>query len=223
MIASIPFPAAPGRRPAALAVTVALHVLLATAFLLRQPERRQDPSASWIEMIQVRPAQPAAAPAAPPPVRTPKPPASAQARPQSPVRSMHVPVAPREPVTGIVFPEAPAAKQDTFELARAAAGSADKALRKQFPERALLRHVPRTEQQKLEDGIASAIRAPTFYEPARITKVQDQGVGYGRRIEKVQTAWGTYCITHEGNHGGDGRDVFKDALQPKMRTCPREK
>lgn len=174
-------------------------------------------------MVRIAPPRPVAAP--PQRVTAPaKPLAASRARrsPASPAVVVEAPVTAPAPASDVMFPEAPAARPDTFELARAAAGGIDKDLRKQFPERALLRTPPKTDQQKLAAGIARAEAPPRFYEPARITKVQDQGVGWGRRIEKVQTAFGTYCVTYEGNHGGDGRDVFKDALQPKLRTCPRE-
>ena len=84
-------------------------------------------------------------------------------------------------------------------------------------------HDPAVGPHQLERGIAASVAAPKFYEAPRVTAIQDQGVGWGRRIDKVQTAFGTYCITYESNHGGDGRDVFKDALRPKVRNCPREK
>ncbi|HEU4852095.1 MAG TPA: hypothetical protein VFT37_08075 [Telluria sp.] len=109
-----------------------------------------------------------------------------------------------------------------FELARASAGASDRDLRKAFPERKLIRAKLRTERDRLADGIGAAIAPPKLWEAPRITPVTDQGVGWGRRIDKVVTANGTYCLTYEGNHGGDGRDVFKDALQVKKRTCPRE-
>jgi hypothetical protein len=212
-----------GGRHAVLAATVALHVLLAALFMLRQPERQPEPAANWIEMVRIAPPRPVVVP---PPVRgqPAKTQVASRARQATPVLPDQPPVrAPAPaPVSELVFPEAPVTKPDTFELARAAAGSVDKDLRKQFPERALLRSPPKTDQQKLVAGITRAVAPPKFYEPARITKIQDQGAGWGRRVEKVQTAFGTYCITYEGNHGGDGRDVFKDALQPKLRTCPRE-
>lgn len=208
------------RRPAALAVTAGLHVLLAALFLLRQPERPQPPPANWIDMIRVEPARQQAVPAAAAPLGKPL---AARLRRARPATATPPPAPAQEPVTELVFPAAPVAKPGAFELARAAAGDVDKELRKQFPERALLRSSPRAAQQKLAEGIASAIAPPKFYEPARISVIQDQGVGWGRRVEKVQTAFGTYCITHESNHGGDGRDVFKDALKPKIRSCPREK
>lgn len=208
------------RRPAALAATAGLHVLLAALFLLRPPERPQPPSASWIDMIRETPAP---RPAVPPPPAPGGKPLTAKLERTGPAAPPPPPAPAQEPVAELLLPAAPGAKPGGFELARAAAGDADKELRKRFPERALLRSTPRTAQQKLAEGIASAIAPPKFYEPARITAVQDQGVGWGRRIEKVETAFGTYCITHESNHGGDGRDVFRDALQPKIRTCPREK
>lgn len=213
----------PRRRPVALGITLALHGLLAGLFLLRQPKPQPVPSAHWIEMIRlapvgdIAPAPPPAAPARqerPDKVRAP---AAALAPPPQPPAAAPAAAA----VSELVFPGAVPAS--TVELARAAAGDVDKEMRKQFPERALLSTRPLTAQQKLEQGIAASVAGPGFFEAARITPVQDQGVGWGRRVDKVQTAFGTYCITHESNHGGDGRDVFKDALKPKMRTCPREK
>ncbi|MFD2365918.1 hypothetical protein [Pseudoduganella sp. GCM10020061] len=213
-----------GGRHAALAVTAALHVLLAALFMLRQPERLAEPNASWIDVIQVAPKRVQAALPAPPPVRQHRVHAPAQ-----PTAVAEVPAAapmaderPGQVASEAVFPPAEPAPLSAFELARAAAGKADKELRTAFPERKLLRHKPLTGQQKLAAGIEHSVAPPKFYEPARITKVQDQG-GWGRRIEKVQTAFGAYCMTYESNLGGDGRDLFKDSsTQPKMRTCPRE-
>ena len=225
--APAPF-ASPGRRPVGLGITLALHVLLAALFLLRQPERLPAPSAHWIEMIRIAPASRVpAAPSPPVPVRTPRRTVHARAQPL-PFSQPAQPSAPVEPraeaaVSELLFPDAAPAPPVTFELARGAAGSADKEMRKEFPERALLRTKPLSTQQKLERGIAASVAAPKFYEAPRVTAIQDQGVGWGRRIDKVQTAFGTYCITYESNHGGDGRDVFKDALRPKVRNCPREK
>lgn len=211
---------ASGGRHAILAATAALHVLLAVLFMLRHPERQPEPSASWIGMVRIAPPLPnVAAPIRARPARLP---GTRRAQPALPSPPVDVPAPAPAAVSGLVLPGTQPARPDTFELARAAAGSVDKELRKQFPERALLRSPAQTDQQKLAAGIVRAVAPPRFYEPARITKIQDQGVGWGRRVEKVQTAFGTYCITHEGNHGGDGRDVFKDALQPKLRTCPRE-
>ena len=219
--------ASPGRRPVGLGITLALHALLAALFLLRQPERQAVPSAQWIEMIQIAPVS--RVPAAPPaPVPVPKPGRPVTARPQAaPLSQPAQPAAPapvaEAAVSELLFPDAVPAPSPTFEQARAAAASADKAMRKQFPERALLRTKPLSTQQKLERGIAASVAPPKFYEAPRVTAVQDQGVGWGRRIDKVQTAFGTYCITYESNHGGDGRDPFKDALRPKVRNCPRER
>lgn len=211
------------RRPAALAVTAALHVVLAAVFMLRQADRAPQPTAKWIEVVPLTPAR--ISQSSPPAPVTRKP----RQRVAAPVRPLAItPPAPalspvQEAIPDIVFPDAAPALPNAFELARASAGSVDKELRKQFPERrAAPRAKPLTEQQKLANGIARAVRPPKFYEPARITVIQDQGVGWGRRIEKVQTAFGTYCITQESNHGGDGRDPFTNARELKARSCPRE-
>jgi type IV secretory pathway VirB10-like protein len=213
-----------GSRHAALAVTAALHVLLAALFMLRQPERQPEPDASWIDVIQVVPKRVQAAPPAPPPARQQRIHSPAQPRAVADAQAAAAlpPERPAQVASEAVFPLSEPAPRSAFELARAAAGKADKELRTAFPERKLLRHKPLTGQQKLAAGIERSVAPPKFYEPARITKVQDQG-GWGRRIEKVQTAFGTYCMTYESNLGGDGREVFEDSsTQPKMRTCPRE-
>ncbi len=46
--------------------------------------------------------------------------------------------------------------------------------------------------------------------------------GTGRRIYKVTTANGVYCIYKESNHALDGLDVFRRGVGEKLMSCPRE-
>lgn len=211
-----------GGRSAGVLATLALHLLLAAFFMLRQPARAPQAPATWIEMVRVAPpARPVAPlPQAPRTRPAARPPVQARAVPGIPAPSLPPAASPAEPAPP--FPEHAPVMPGLFELARSAAGAADRDLRKAFPERKLIRARLRTEREKLADGIGAAVAPPKIWEAPRITSVTDQGTGWGRRIDKVVTGMGTYCLTYEGNHGGDGRDVFKDALQVKKRTCPRE-
>lgn len=211
-------------RWAALGVTAALHLLLAAGFLLQRADSLPEPQAAWIQLFEATPV--GERETSPLPVaqsRKPSAPvrATVQSQAVAPPSSSdaHPPVASDSPFPALTPEIAPS----VFERARAEAGKADIALRKEFPEHPnRLRARPRTAHQKLASRIENALAPPKLYEAPRITAVQDQGVGWGRRIDKVVTGNGTYCITYESNHGGDGRDVFKDALEPKIRTCPRE-
>ena len=215
-------------RWSAIGVTVLLHLLLAAAFLLQRADRVPEPQTRWMQVVDVLPpddsgmipehadlrrAKRRGKAAAVPPAR----PAPLAETP--PAQETPPPTSPEFPFPAVT----PTGTPSVFERARAEAGKVAQALRKEFPEHPnRLRAREVTPQQKLASGIANSLAAPKLYEAPRITAIQDQGVGWGRRIDKVVTGMGTYCITYESNHGGDGRDVFKDALEPKKRTCPRE-
>jgi hypothetical protein len=62
---------------------------------------------------------------------------------------------------------------------------------------------------------------PKLYEAPKITEYND-GSPYGRRIYKVTTAMGTYCIKYETNHAPDGIDIGRQGLQSKVGMCPVE-
>lgn len=215
-----------GSRWSAIGVTIALHLLLAALFLLRPADRAPEANARWIEVVGA-PAQPGPAARESLPRRVqPRPGARGkQAGSAAPSLPQEAPVAlpPAPALPDPLFADQPPAPAGLLERARAEAGNVARGLQKEFPEHPnRLRARERTAQQKLASGIVNALAPPKLYQAPRITAIQDQGVGWGRRIDKVVTGMGTYCITHESNHGGDGRDVFKDALEPKIRTCPRE-
>lgn len=212
-------------RWSAIGVTVALHLLLAAAFLLQRVAVEPDLQTRWIEVFDARPADDSRMfPQQIEPERVKRRMPVRSARPSPAAAPLPLPDSPPTTTPEFPFPAVPPLETPSvFDRARAEAGKVAQALSKEFPEHPnRLRSRERTAQQKLASGIADSLAAPKLYEAPRITEIRDQGAGWGRRIDKVVTAMGTYCITYESNHGGDGRDVFKDALEPKRRTCPRE-
>ena len=65
---------------------------------------------------------------------------------------------------------------------------------------------------------AAAVMPNRWYEKPKVEVLLDSG-GYGRRIERVTGANGTYCITVESNHAPDGLDSMKDGIHPKVTSC----
>ncbi len=114
---------------------------------------------------------------------------------------------------------APPASGSMLERARAIAGGADRAMRKEHPTRGIVAPVV-TPQMKLERGIARANElAPNkWYEAPKTEAVVDPS-HYDRRRYRVVGAAGTYCVTYESHHAPDGLDTMRDGIKPKLTTC----
>jgi hypothetical protein len=80
---------------------------------------------------------------------------------------------------------------------------------------------PDTALARFAEKMDAAKRAPAWYEPARIEAIADQG-GYGRRMYKIKSAFGTYCVTLDSQQSPNGQDRMSVSATPKVTTCPRE-
>ena len=77
--------------------------------------------------------------------------------------------------------------------------------------------------KRFEKGIEQAgeMAPPRAGEAPKIQEIIDPG-GYGRRVDRVITSTGTYCITYESNHAPDGIDSMQNGIKPKITTCPKD-
>ena len=210
-------------RRATLAVTVAMHIALFACWRLAAapatplPDLDRTPAIQWIRAFTRPPASMAPAPA---PQKT-QPAAPRTARSTPPV-----PAAQRPPEPAAAATE-PVAVDTTFdkpapslrERALRGVGAIDKALRKESPAHRADSPVS-TPQSRLEAGFAEAYR-PKAWEAPVITELSDQGQN-GRRIYKVKTGLGTYCIYVDGNSTPNGIDMMQNGIKHKTQKCPRE-
>jgi hypothetical protein len=205
-------------RRAVLAVTVAVHIALfawwrmAAAPATLVPEPDTSPAIQWIRTFAR-----AAAPTAPAPQKTlaaaPRP-ARSMPRAQA-VQPPPEPAAESIPVDTTVDKPGPSLR----ERALRDVGAIDKALRKESPAHRADSPVS-TPQSRLEAGFAEAYR-PKAWEAPVITELSDQGQN-GKRIYKVKTGLGTYCIYVDGVNTPNGIDMMQKGIQQKTGKCPRE-
>lgn len=214
MLTSPPL-ALPPSRSAAVAVTVALHLALIWVWQFARAPRPPVLDADTVVPIEwialPRPPVPQ-----PEPARQPAP----IARPAAPPPIMHAapPDAPSAPAA-LPAPPTPRA-EGILRQARRDVGKIDQDLRKESPSQ--LRAPADTALSRLATGIEAATARPRPWQAPRIDNVMDQG-GYDRRIYKVTTANGVYCVYYESNHAPDGLDSMKNGIRPKIMSCPREK
>jgi hypothetical protein len=203
-----------------VALTIGLHLALLVFWrfsTLRHPPKPvagDTPAIEWIKDLAKAP--PPSKPARPLPTRVATAPAAAPARaapaPPPPVIEQAAPVA--------AAPATSTPAEGVMQRALRDVGKIDKELRRQSPG-GHMSDAPAMPNAKLVAGIEKATRAPKAWEAPRIESVQDQG-GYDRRIYKVTTATGVYCIYKESNHAPDGLDVIKRGVGEKLMSCPRE-
>jgi hypothetical protein len=226
-LAALPRPTS--TRASAIALTIAVHLgLFALWRLTAAPpapaqNNGDEPAIQWIREL-IRPSKPRPAPAPLPlPVPTPRKTAvPVESKPAPAKEAVAEPVPVREaeaPAEDPLFSTAPKG-QSVRERAMRDIGSIDKALRKESPGGHISAPV-RTPQSRLVAGIESATRAPRAWEAPRIEPVMDQG-NYGRRIYKVTTALGTYCVYYDTVNTPNGQDMMKNGIKPKTMQCPRE-
>ena len=230
------------RQAAGIGISLAVHAMLLAMWQLSRTTPVLDtttPEAMVVRLLSTPSSAPISAPPAEPapagPVRETAPPLRRSATPaqQPPMQAagMAPPAgkvtaeAPAEAAAAEAAPAmvsdtpAPAASGSMLERARAAAGGADRALRKENPTRGIVAPVV-TAQMKLSKGIAEAadLVLNKWYEAPKVTEVLDPG-GYGRKRYRVAGAAGTYCVTYESNHAPDGLDTMRDGIKPKLTTC----
>ena len=77
--------------------------------------------------------------------------------------------------------------------------------------------------KRFEKGVerAGEMAPPRAGEAPKIQEIIDPG-GYGRRVDRVITSTGTYCVVHESNHAPDGIDSLQNGIKPKIMTCPKD-
>ena len=222
------------RQAAGIGISLAVHAVLLALWQLAREAPLRDETTPAAMLLRLVPAQPAA----PPPIadaarRLPAASAPSSAAPAAPGRAgapAAVPApamreAPPEQVAAEPTPilpdasPAPPVAGSMLERARAAAGSADRAARKDNPTRGIVAPVV-TPQMKLERGLARANElAPNkWYEGPKTEYVVDPS-HYDRRRYRVVGAAGTYCVTYESNHAPDGLDTMRDGIKPKLTTC----
>lgn len=68
---------------------------------------------------------------------------------------------------------------------------------------------------------AGELAPPRAGEAPKMEEIIDPG-GYGRRVTRVTSSLGTYCITYESNHAPDGIDSMQNGIKPKITTCPKD-
>lgn len=68
---------------------------------------------------------------------------------------------------------------------------------------------------------AGEMAPPRAGEAPKIQEIIDPA-GLGRRVDRVITSTGTYCVVHESNHALDGIDSMQRGIQPKIMTCPKD-
>lgn len=105
---------------------------------------------------------------------------------------------------------------DIMAQAKRDVGKIDSELRRASPSQI---HAPvSTPQTRLIAGLNDA-KVQHWYDAAQIEEIPDQS-GSGRRISKVKTALGTYCVTYQSNNSAlDGFEPNKGG--PKVTNCPR--
>ena len=223
-----PLPHSPRRRLTALAVTLAAHLLLFALWRLHHPvpgaqDEREAAGIQWIRTLAVTPPAPPSTPLPQPSARIIRDIFPGQFGTDKPVRPAPAteapPPAPASVADDPVFANVPAAPS-LHERILKDIGKIDKGLRKESPGNHIVA-APNTPQTRLAAGIEAATRAPHLWEAPRIEPVMDQG-GYDRKIYKVTSAGGVYCVYYDSNHTPNGLDTMKNGIKPKIATCPRE-
>jgi hypothetical protein len=212
-------------RATALAIAVGVHIALFAYWRLTQgptaPDRDNDdaPAIQWIRAFTRPPVVTALAPAPKKvqaaPVRK-APQAASAANPAPPAQQD--PPAPAEsiPVDTTFAEKSPPSLR---ERALRDVGAIDKALRKESPgHHADSPHS--SPESRLAAGIDSAKR-PRLWEAPIIVPIADQGQN-GRRIYKIITGKGIYCIYVDANHTPNGVDMMQKGIHQKFGSCPRE-
>ena len=223
------FPPLRRARPGALLLTIAFHLAL---LLVWRVQTRPHPDAPglvqrWLTIVML-PSPPAkqSVPVLPPtPQRTVSPsPARATPSTPEPVAALAPPL-PAPPVVGLdelLLPPSATPHESTSDAVRRQAlhdiAQIDRDLRKASPSQI---HAPvDSAATRLAAGIERATRRPTLLEPAKIEPITDQ-TEFGRRIYKVTTALGSYCVYYESNHRAVV-DNFNTGSKPHIGNCPRE-
>lgn len=210
-------------RAAVFIATVGVHLVLFALWRLNQAQAPADPDVASAPAIQwIR------AFARPPAVTVQSP---AAKKTQAPARRMAAPATPATvsaPPPQVAPPSESIPVDTTFaeksapslrERALRDVGAIDKALRKESPGHHL-DSPPSSPQSRLAAGIDSATR-PRLWEAPIIVPIADQGQN-GRRIYKVITGLGIYCIYVDANHTPNGIDMMQKGIQQKVAKCPRE-
>ena len=211
---------------AGIGVSLAAHALLVVLWQLSHSKPVQEGESPRMLVLRLLPAPVPDRPEPPPPA--PERPAATGAR-AAPAARPPLPAQdplPAAPVTETIAvpaaetaPAASLSASDLLREARAAAGAADRAQRKEHPQRGIQAPIE-TAAMKLERGITQAAEmAPNkWYQAPKVQEIIDPG-GYGRRRHRVITANGTYCVTYESNHAPDGIDSMKEGIKPKLTNC----
>ncbi|HZX26372.1 MAG TPA: hypothetical protein VFF16_04845 [Telluria sp.] len=205
----------PSRRWPAIALVALAHLLALLWLQTPRTARPAGPAAeTWFDLLPPRAPRPSARPAPAPP-SVPRaitlPPAAPAAAPAAPAP---VQVAPAQTAAD-PFASQPVSGSFAQRLLQAA-GKADAELNHGKP--------PVTgysKDERLGNAIDQARAAPRFFQAPEIHEVKDPN-NSGRRIYKVRSALGTYCIYVESNHALDGRDSMQQGIKPKVANCPRE-
>ena len=217
-------------RSGAIVFTVAVHLALLLLWRANQGPQPRDtvpePTVfiQWFKALPPRPPEPAlaakplataprhvaAAPHTEPIVLVPS---------AAPVEASVTPTVADKPNEHAPPAPAPRSADDILQQARREVGKIDRDLRTASPNQI---HAPAdTALTRFAEKMEAATRAPAWYEPAKIEAIADEG-GYGRRMYKIKTAFGTYCATYESNHSPDGVDRTNTGTVPKLTNCPRE-
>ncbi len=223
------FPQQRHARVGALLLTLAFHLLLLLMWRMQTIARPTPPGPAqrWLTLfIPPSPKPPQAIPL--PPVRSQRPAPGAALPQHAPPAAVPAPPAtsaPTAPVAGLdelMLAPAPAQHESQADAIRRQAlrdiAQIDRDLRKASPSQ--IQAPVDTPATRLAAGIAQATRRPSLLEPARIEAITDQ-TEFKRRMYKVTTALGTYCVIYEATHRA-AVDNMGSGSKPHITTCPRE-
>lgn len=206
------------RRLAALALTLALHLVLLYGWH-RSNRVQVDGGIDTRSRLQwLLAPKPEPEPPAVPKRRAATEPALAP-RQQLPVAAAST----REEIStwpdDVAVEAGPAPAVSVLKQARNAVGAVDRTLQ-QAEKSKLIRAKPVSAQMRLERAMQKAhdMTPNKWYQAPKVTEIIDPG-GYGRRRYRVVGANGTYCITIESNRAPDGIDTMQHGIKPKLTNC----
>lgn len=201
------------RKPWAVALVVAVHLLALLSWPQRQPPVR-DATLTYSDIVFLAPPKPVR-PRPAPDVATPP-------RKLQPVAISAAPVIAAAPVPEAL--PAPAAEPlaepaqfaarapDILERARRDVGKIDRELRKNSLNMA--------ERNLVLGKSKAALAFADVHAANEGTRIEESVMPDGRRISKVKTRFGRYCAYKESNGLVGGRDVFRDGVKTKISGCP---
>ncbi|MFL6657855.1 MAG: hypothetical protein ACJ8GW_07290 [Massilia sp.] len=189
-------------------------------------ERDDQPRIEWVNIATPRPQRPVA-PALPPlqpPKRVTPPRAVTVPATQVPLPAELPPPPTWEELQAAQqAPPAPPTARSADEIMQQAKrdlGGINTELKKEFPRSANLapgNSAHARMERKMEDAFDQA--PPKWYQAAKFKEIGDAS-GSGRRIYRITTALGTFCVSYASNHEHNGQDAMQHGSRPFYTNCP---